>query len=196
MLTPEESLLLITKTIEDTKNKFKESGHIFIFWGILMFIVSLCQFIIIRLELNIGTGFPALLYPLGGIFIYIHYRKIDKKNNLPKTIIGNILGVFGGVLGANFMILGFLFWQKLGESLFPIFLIFLTFWIIISGISIKFKPLIICGIVVNLIAFFAFYVDWQYQTLLMTMASVVGFIIPGILLNKDKYQKTRTCLKI
>ena len=29
-LTPEESLLLITKTIEETKQRFQENGHILI----------------------------------------------------------------------------------------------------------------------------------------------------------------------
>ena len=32
-ITPEESLLLITKTIEETKKRFKENGHIIILWG-------------------------------------------------------------------------------------------------------------------------------------------------------------------
>jgi hypothetical protein len=32
-ITPEESLLLITKTIEETKQRFKENGHIIILWG-------------------------------------------------------------------------------------------------------------------------------------------------------------------
>ncbi len=188
ILTPEESLLLIAKTIEETKKRFKENGHIFIFWGILMFIVTISQFILIRLELANWTGFPCFLYPLGGIYTYVYYWKKYRKNDLPKTIIGNVLKTLGMLLGANLMILGFFYWQQLGEVLAPIFLIFMAFWIIITGISIKFKPLFICGIVVNLIGFVTFYFDWQYHPLFMSTASVIGFIIPGILLNKNKRQ--------
>lgn len=189
MLTPEESLLLITQTIEETKEKFKESGKIFIFWGILIVIVTLTQFVFIRVGLKNYTGFPCFLYPLGGFCMYAYFRKIDKKNNAPKTIIGNIISVMGVVLSANLMILGFVFSEILGASLFPIFLIFLTFWIILTGVCIRFKPLVICGIGVNLIAFATFFLDWQYQPLSMSLAAVIGFIIPGILFNKERRQK-------
>lgn len=186
ILSPEESLLLITKTIEETKKRFKENGHIFIFWGILTFIVTICQYILIRQELYSKAWFPCLLYPLGAIYTYLYYRKKYKLNKLPKTIIGKVLGTMGWLLGVNLMILGFFYAGQLRESLVPVFLIFLAFWIIITGTSIKFKPLFICGIVVNIIAFATFYIDWQYHTLILSIASVIGLIIPGILLNKDK----------
>ena len=189
ILTPEESLLLITKTIEETKKRFKQNGHIFIFWGILTFIVTICQYILIRLEFYSKAGFPCFLYPLGAIYTYLYYRKKYKLNKLPRTIIGKVLGTMGWLLGANLMILGFFYHEQLGESLVPVFLIFLSFWIIITGASIKFKPLFICGIVVNLIAFFTFYIDWQYHTLILSIAAVIGLIIPGILLNTDKRQE-------
>ena len=31
-LTPEESLLLISKTIDEAKERFKEYGSVFVFW--------------------------------------------------------------------------------------------------------------------------------------------------------------------
>ena len=189
MLTPEESLLIITQTIEETKEKFKKSGHIFIFWGILIVIVTLGQFVLIRLGLNNYTGFPCFLYLIGGGYILLHYRKIDKKNNAPKTVIGNIISVMGMVLSANFIILGFFFFERLEADLFPIFLIFLTFWIILTGVCIRFKPLVICGIGVNLISFATFFLNWEYQPLSMSLAAVIGFIIPGILFNKAKRQE-------
>ena len=37
--TPEESLLLISKTIEETKQRFQENGHIIVLWGSLIFSV-------------------------------------------------------------------------------------------------------------------------------------------------------------
>ena len=36
-LAPEESLLLITKTIEETKKRFEKNGHIIVLWGCLIF---------------------------------------------------------------------------------------------------------------------------------------------------------------
>lgn len=192
--TPEESLLLITQTIEDTKKRFKENGFIFIvlFWGILMFFVTLSQFILLQLESNKIIDFEytirnwtVFLYPLGGIYTYIYVWKKKKKNNLPKTIIRKILGALGALVGTNLMIFGFIISPQLGENLYPIFLVFLAFWTIIAGITINFKPLIIGGIILNLLGFVAFFIDWQYHSLIMSMASVIALIIPGILLNKE-----------
>jgi len=43
--TPEESLLLISKTIEETKQRFQENGHIIILWGSLIFTVVFSQYV-------------------------------------------------------------------------------------------------------------------------------------------------------
>ena len=91
-LTPEESLLLITKTIEETKERFKENGHVFVFWGTLMLIVIGSQFILSILELYKFTMYPVFLYPIGAIITGIYVRKEYKKNNAPKTIIGDYYG--------------------------------------------------------------------------------------------------------
>ena len=144
---------------------------------------------IIHYQLNIGAGFPALLYPLGGVYTFFFVLREYRKKKLPKTVIGNILAAVGWLLGANFMILGFFYWQQLGEVLVPVFMIFLAFWLILTGTSIKFKPLIICGIIVNLLAFVTLYFEWQYHMLFMSIASVIGFIVPGILFMIDKRQE-------
>lgn len=194
-LTPEESLSLITKTIEEvnrktieeTKKGFKEGSVIYLMWGFLVFFVSLCQFFIIRFELNIATGIPALLYPLGGLYTFIYFRKKTKNIDFPKNnLLGNLLFALGTLLGANFMIMALFFGPQLGVAFIPVVLILYAFWIIMMGVSIKFKPIFIGGIVINILAFIPFLIDWQYHFLIITAASVVGIIIPGILLRRDK----------
>ncbi len=142
-LTPEESLLLISKTINETKQRLVENGHIIVFWGSLMFAVSLSQYILIRMGLAFRTGLPSLLYPFGAIYTLIYVWKKHKKYNLPKTLIGNILKPMGWILGMNLLIMGFLFSNKLGGVLVPVFLIFLAMYFTLAKISIRSKPLII-----------------------------------------------------
>ena len=181
-LTPEQSLLLITKTIEETKERFKENGHILVFWGILMLIVIGSQFILSLLELYKFTMYPVYLYPFGGVYmIYIWIK--EKKQNMPKTIIGNILGNLGWIFGMNLMIMGFFFSGKLGDAMAPVFLILFALFINVCGLSIKFKPLIIGGVLVNLIGLGSFFLDRDYHGFSMMLGAVVGLIIPGILLN-------------
>jgi len=183
ILTPEQSLLLISKTIEETKERFKENGHVFVFWGSLMLIVIGSQFILSILELYKFTMIPVYLYPIGGILTAIYVRKEYKKNNAPKTIIGVILGSLGWVVGMNLMTMGFLFSAQLGDAMAPVFIILLALMIIVSGSTINFKPLIIGGVLMNLIGLGSFYIDRDYHGFSMMLGAVVAFIIPGILLN-------------
>ena len=187
-LTPEESLLLIAKTIDETKKRFEENGQIIILWGILTFTVFLSQYLLVLLGLYklFDIIWTTILFPLGAIYTFIYVRKNVKKKNLPKTIIARIIGTMGWAIGANLMILGFIFRHQLGQAIAPVFLILLALLIIITGTSIKFKPLIIGGVLLNLIGLGTFFLNMDYHGLSMMLGSVVGLIIPGILLNKAK----------
>ncbi|MBC8321687.1 MAG: hypothetical protein H8E34_13305 [Bacteroidetes bacterium] len=180
--TPEESLLLILKTIEQTKNRFKESGHIFVYWGTLTLIVFGSQLILSLLELYKFTMWPVYLFPLSAFYmIYIWIR--EKKKNLPKTYIENVLGNLGWIFGMNLMIMGFFCSDKLGDAMAPVFIILFALFIVVCGLSIKFKPLIIGGILTNLIGLGSFFIERNYHGYSIMLMAVVGLIIPGILLN-------------
>jgi|SRR4030042_6524894 hypothetical protein len=184
--TPEESLLLISKTIEETKKRFQENGHIIILWGSLTFIVFLSQYVLSLLGLYklFDIAWTCILFPLGAIYTFIYVRRKVKKNNIPKTVFARILGTMGWMVGMNLMILGFIFSDQLGKAIAPIFLILLALPITVIGVSIKFKPLTVSGILLNLIGFGTFLVNSDYHGLSMMLGSVVGLIIPGIMLNK------------
>ncbi len=185
-ITPEESLLLITKTIEETKQRFKENGHIIILWGSLTFIVFLSQYVLVFLGLYkiFDIMWTCILFPLGGIYTLIYVRRKVEKNNIPTTIIGRIIGTMGWVFGFNLMILGFIFGHQLDKAAAPIFLILFALFIIMTGISLKFKPLTIGGILLNLIGFGNFLINTEYYGLSLMLGALVGLIIPGILLNR------------
>ena len=185
-LSPEQSLLLITKTIEQTKERFKENGHIFIFWGCLILIVIGSQFVLSLLELYKFIMVPVYLYPVGGILTGIYVWKEYKKNNAPKTIIGVILGSLGWIVGLNLMTMGFLLSAELGDALAPVFIILLAIMVIVSGATINFKPIIIGGVLMNLIGLASFYLERDYQGFSMMLGAIVAFIIPGILLNNAR----------
>ncbi len=189
--TPEESLLLISRTIEETKKRFQENGHIIILWGSLTFLVFLSQYIFVLTGLykSFDIMWTCILFPFGAIYTFFYSRKKVKKNNLPKNIIGCTIGTMGWVVGMNLMILGFVFGDQLGKAIAPTFLILFALFIIMTGISIKFKPLTIGGILLNLIGFGTFLVNPEYHGLSMMLGSVVGLIIPGILLSRAKREE-------
>jgi len=184
--TPEESLLLISKTIEETKQRFQENGHIIILWGSLTFIVFFSQYVfeLLGLHKKFDIVWTCVLFPLGAIYTFIYTRRKIKKNNIPKTVLGITIEAMGWVVGMNLMILALIFSDHLGKALAPILLILLAMFIIVIGISIRFKPITIGGILLNLIGFGTFLVHPKYYGFCLMLGAVVGLIIPGIMLNK------------
>ena len=185
-ITPEESLLLISKTIEETKQRFQENGHIIILWGVITFVVFASQYIFsaIGWYKKFDIIWTTALFPLGAIYTFFYIRKNVKKKNLPKTIIGRIAETMGWAMGANLMIMGLFFGKQLGDAMAPIFLILLALSMIVIGSSVKFKPLFIGGILMNLIGLGSFFFTRDYHGFSMMLGALVGLIIPGILLNK------------
>jgi hypothetical protein len=175
--------LLITKTIEETKEQFKEHGGVFIFWGTLTVVVFGSQLILSLLELYKFTMVPIYLFPAGAVFTAIWAWREYKTKNIPRTIIGSLLQNIGWIIGMNLMIMGFLFSDVLGDAMGPVFIILLALMIIVSGLSIKFRPLIIGGALANLIGLGSFFFVRDYHGISLMLAAVVGMILPGILLN-------------
>jgi hypothetical protein len=186
--TPEESLLLISKTIEETKLKFQENGHIIILWGCLTFFVFFSQYVLelVGLHKKFDIVWTCILFPLGAIYTFVYTRRKIKKNNIPKTVLGITIEAMGWIVGMNLMILGFFFGGQLGKTLAPIMLILLAMAITLIGISIRFKPMAIGGILLNLIGFSTFLIHPEYYGFCLMGGAIVGLIIPGILLNQAK----------
>ncbi len=185
-ITPEESLLLITKTIEETKQRFKENGHLIILWGVITFVVFASQYIfsVIGWYKKFDIIWTTALFPLGAIYTFIYIRKNINKKNLPKTLLTRVIGTMGWAMGANLMALGLFFGKQLGDAMAPVFMILLALSMIVTGASIKFKPLFIGGVLLNLIGLGSFLISRDYHGFSLMLGALVGLIIPGILLNK------------
>ncbi|MDD2637105.1 MAG: hypothetical protein PHW82_16570 [Bacteroidales bacterium] len=192
-LSPEKSLEIITQAINQARNKFEENGFIFMFWGVLIFITSISQFILLKNEYYEISWYPYLLMPIGAIYSTFYYSKKARKGK--QNLISKIVSALWIVLSINMMILGFLFASYLKENLIPIILILLSVGTIVSGISIKSKLLLYCGFFISFSAFLCFYLDWIYHSLLLGIVSIFAVLIPGVLLMVQ-YKKKRKCLKI
>jgi hypothetical protein len=150
------------------------------FWGALIAVASISQFILLTNEFYKINWYPYLLMPVGAIYSWIYFSK--KKKEYVRNQISRIISYAWIVLSLNMMILGFLFWPVLKENLVPVILILLSVGIIISGVSIKSKMLLLSGLFINLSAFICFQIDWIFRPLLMGIVSVVAVLIPGVLL--------------
>ncbi|MCF6298160.1 MAG: hypothetical protein L3J08_09305 [Flavobacteriaceae bacterium] len=187
-LSPEKSFELITQVINEARSKFEENGFIYMFWGALIAIASISQFILLKNEHYDISWYPYFLMPIGSIYTSFYYSKKQTKSR--ENQVSKIISALWIVLSINIMILGFIFAAILKENLIPVILILLSVGVIVSGISIKSRLLIYSGIFISLSAFICFKLDWIHHPLLMGIVSIVAFLIPGILLMIKHKKKT------
>lgn len=181
-LSPTESLALITKVIQEAKSRFRDNGFSFIFLGLCSFIASLGQFVLLQLGYYQINYFPYFIMPVAGVITYYYYKK-KRSAAKSKNIIGNLLSVLGIVLGLNLAIAGFFFWNKFGVALIPFMLIIFSIWPLITGVLFRNQYFIVAGLLINIIAYAAFFIDQEFHPLVLAIISLVGIVIPGILLK-------------
>ncbi len=66
---------------------------------------------------------------------------------------------------------------------YPFIIILLGWGTVISGGILKFKPLIIGGILAWVIAIADFFVSAENQLLMMALATIIAYLIPGYMLK-------------
>jgi len=183
--TPSESLALIANVILEAKSRFKDNGFSFIFLGLCSFIASLGQFVLLKLEYYKIDYYPYFIMPVAGVVTYFYYKKkrsTVKSNN----IIGTLFSIISAIMGVNFMVSGFFFWGKFGIALIPFMLILFSIWSALTGVLIKNRIFLISGIVINIIAYMSFYIGREYHPLVLSIVSLIGIVLPGILLNYSR----------
>lgn len=185
-ITPEKSFEIITQIINEAKLKFEENGFIYVFWGVLISIASLSQFILLKNEYYDINYYPYFLMPFGWIYTgYYFYKKKENKQNQ----ISKMIGIAWIVITLNIMILGFVFAVVLKEHLMPFILILVGIGTIISGGSIKNKLILYSGLVINISGIFCFKLEWIYHSLLLGIVSIIALLIPGLILMIEHKKK-------
>lgn len=179
-LSAEKSLELITDVIAQARKKFEENGFIFMFWGALIAIAAIGQFVLLKYEYYTTNWYPYFLMPLGGIYSMYYFSRKEGHNK--HNQISKMVSYAWGVLSINMLVLGFLLGRLLIENLIPVILILLAVGTIISGVSVRSRLLLFSGITINLSAFAGFYIPILYQPLLMGIVAIAAIFIPGIIL--------------
>ena len=72
-LQPNDSLKIIQEIINQRKQKYEQNGFFFIFWGILISVAGITQFLMYQFDFHFNkSGFVWLiLMPLGFIFTFV-----------------------------------------------------------------------------------------------------------------------------
>ncbi len=198
-LTPEESLAIISRNIEQSRRDMvKNGGTPMLLWGGLVFVFSLAIYF-----LWVRTYNPAWNYlwfamtAIGYIgMTFLPKRKAPKVESVISVILGKVWLAFGIIAVATPSITLIIFriikdlipsGMYSGVIFFPITLITIVLLGLatsITGFILKNGWIAAAGIICGIIgAAFAIAFNGPEQTLLLTGVSLVGLIIPGIILN-------------
>ncbi len=186
--TPEKSLELIAEAIAEARSKFEENGLIYLFWGLLIALATIGQFVLLKTGHQDINWYPYLLMPLGfaASGIYFSRKGRQKKPNLIETITA----YSWLLLALNMLVLGFVFATVLQQFLIPVILILQGIGMFVSGSAIRNKLLTYAGVLVNISGLVALRVAWVYQPLLAGIVALIAVALPGLLLM-IKHRKNR-----
>lgn len=189
--TQQESLAVIQEMINKAKNRFSEGGHLYLLWGWVVFICSLAEFVLLRFVHYQQHGMIWLLTWVA--FIYqLFYLARKRRQSKVRTYTHDIIKYVWLVFVISMALLMFLFAMIVGPDTYkiigPVFLVLYGMPSFLSGIILKFKPLVTGGIYCWALAVIAAFVPEDYRLLLLALSMLLAWIIPGYMLN-SKYKK-------
>ena len=190
-ISPQQSFAVIQRMIETAKNQFSESGHLYLLWGWVVLVCSLAQFFLLTL---FHYRYHYLVWTLTWVaFIYqIFYIIKEKRRHKVKTYTDSIIGFVWISFAILMFLFGFLFGTELGDNYYklmsPGFLALYGMPTFLSGIILRFRPLIVGGIGCWILSILALYTPYDFQLLFLSAAMVIAWIVPGYLL-RAKYKK-------
>lgn len=184
-LHPAESLAIISKAMEQTKENIKEQGFYFTLWGWIISITAFCNYLLVTLTDLKYHYLPWLvLIPMGWAISIIHSMQRERSKHY-ETYFEVFLKHLWVVIGIAFIPIVFIAIQlKTNPTGFVLLLAGVG--TLVSGLTMKFKPLKIGGITFFLFTIASLYVDEATTLLLTGLAVIIGYLIPAYLLKSAK----------
>lgn len=187
--TPEQSLMLINQMIHTAKKEISDNGFHYLLWGWLVFAAAVGNFIMIKIDFEYAFITWPILMPLGGIIAMIYGFSQKKKNQKRvKTMVDHIFIYTWIAFGVTLLITLFVSGKVGWETTYPFIMLLYGIGTFISGGIMKFKPLIVGGIICWIGGTAAFFLNFEYQLLVLIGVVLCGYIIPGHILQ-NKYRK-------
>ncbi len=178
-----ESWRLIQEMISTAKKDVRDGSFYYLLWGWLVLVASLGHYV---LEVIVGYQHPYVVWllMLVGIGATVYKSAKQARRHKVKTYLDRFITHFWLAIFVAIMIMlvGAAF--KTGYAVaYPNIILIYGVAMFVSGAVFRFKPLIIGGIGCWVIALVAFFVSFDIQLLLLALATIIGYLIPGYILK-------------
>jgi len=181
ILNEKESLELISKMIQNSQQKIKAgNGVTFLIFGYTTLLISVIVYYLLRTTENNWYNLIWLGIPVIG-FVLLYFMK-KKEQKYSKTYIDRVINQIWTVIVVALFFVSFL----AGIFRFPVLAILILLLGIattLTGLIIKFKPLVIGGVLGMISFVLPFILNGYEQVLIYGICVFVMMVIPGHILN-------------
>jgi hypothetical protein len=180
-LTPQESLDLISSMIKQAKGNVKYNSFYFLLWGWAIVFVNLVIYLLLTFtDLSNGKANLAWLSLLPVVLIYFIRGYTQTKKSPIVTHLEAVVGWLWITYFATILIImGIINFQI--NSLILIITALPTF---VTGKALKFKPLVVGGVLFWCFGITSFFIPFNVQYLVSSVAYGIGYLVPGYLLKR------------
>lgn len=182
MMTPQQSLALISDVIQEARERHEENGTIYLYWGLIVAAAAGAQFVLVQVGSANLSFVPWLLIPIAGIASYGLFHR--KQTTRPKNLVGILIRNLWLTTGINMMVVGFFLWNVLGGSQIPVILILLGISLSLSGAALRANVLFWSGLGANAAGIAGFWLPYEYQPLLLMLVNLLAVALPGAMLYR------------
>ena len=182
-ITERESLQLINKMIYEAKGYYYENGASALVYGFSILICSLLSFFIAKKGIQIPFHPFYILIPIFFIQAWIQSRQ-DKKKKAKTFTDETIDYVWIGFFLSCIASLSALF-AGAGYIIISFVLILIGFASLLTGLIAKFRYHIVTSVVCLVLATVSFFLQDQNSYLLLAIAAVMIWVIPGFILRSE-----------
>ena len=181
LMTGEESLKVITAMINKSRVNLTQSSFHLLFWGWLIFACSLSEFLLWKLT-DYATPWYVWFFVIPGVFVSLIYGYAKgRKQHVYTYATGIYVWAWIGFLFSS--VVFFIVHADHMESVGKYMLLMAAMPTLISGIVIKFRPLIWGAVSFWVIALIAHFGGDIISGLAVPAAMITGYLIPGYLLR-------------
>lgn len=187
IMNPSDQLQLINDAINKTKEQLKPTSVNFIFWGILITLMSITHLLLpefIQRSRYSSVLFWTVIPVIGMIVTFVYNLKMGVKKGY-ETHLGRALKITWGVFNIAWIALVVMSIFKRQNPVEDI-LFLLGIVLLISAFIIRFKPLVIGGALVLICSILLSIKPELNPLLLNAIAAFSGLFIPGLSLYLKK----------
>jgi hypothetical protein len=186
VLDPAESLRIISDAILRTRENIKQNSYPFLLWG---WLVASASFLFYVLGHLLSFRYYFLPFPVFAAFGILSTILYYRKRIMPatQTYLQFFLSRLWMILGLSFFLTVFVSIQ-LHLVPFTYTLIIAGIGTLVSGLTMKFTPLIWGGILFFFASIVCVFIPDEFKVLVHGFAIIAGYIIPGYLLRASTSQ--------